>query len=86
MDHPIYRVPAGTRPSTCRGKDCGARIYWIEVGERKVPADCDRQYGGSQPSEAADPKQQDMFSSAVEPRDGHGIHHRRVCPNAEDFD
>ena len=84
--HPIYAVPAGTKPSTCRGSSCGARIYWITVGERKIPADCDSRHGGTAPSEAADPAQESLFGGTTAIHDGAGIHHRRVCPNAEDFD
>jgi hypothetical protein len=35
-----FRVPAGTRESTCRG--CDASIYWIvNANDKKVPIDCD---------------------------------------------
>ena len=28
-----YVVDAGTKPSTCRGKNCMATIYWTDTAE-----------------------------------------------------
>lgn len=84
--HRLYLVPAGTKPSTCRGASCGARIYWTRHNGRPIPADCAPEHGGSSPSERADRAQADMFGQPTQIHDGEGIHHRLVCPNAEDFD
>ena len=48
-----YDVPAGTRPSQCRGESCKATIYWIITPKgRKCPVDCEVD-GGNAPSESA---------------------------------
>lgn len=69
----MIRIPKGTREAKCRGRDCGAPIYWVEVRDgrktRFVAVDTN-QAGGSEP---------DSFS------DGAGVAHSAYCPNAEDF-
>lgn len=86
----FYDVPAGTKGSPCRGKDCDTLIYWIKVGEgnakRRVPIDCDVD-GGWPPSDTNDAAQGDMLSTngAAEVFDGKGVNHFTTCPNANDF-
>lgn len=68
-------VPKGTSPSTCKGEDCGAMIYWVErqrMGKKgmvRVPVDCSVE-GGAEPD-------------SLQP--GKGVLHFRTCPNAGEF-
>lgn len=75
-DHPQWRdVPKGTPVSACKGKDCGAPIYWTEQprknkpGTSRIPVDCDVD-GGQSPDSL---------------QDGKGVSHFQTCPNAGDF-
>lgn len=72
----MIRIPRGTPPSKCKGRDCGATIYWVDAprtdrrtGTRRVAVDTD-QAGGSEPDSLSD---------------GSGVAHSTYCPNAEDF-
>lgn len=69
----MIRIPKGTPESVCKGRDCKAPIYWVEVRNgrqtRRVAVDT-AQAGGSDP---------DSFT------DGSGVAHSTFCPNAEDF-
>ena len=71
----FFEVPAGTRPSTCKG--CDAAIYWIKTASgANMPIDCDVE-GGQEPSAP------DVAPSFALP--GRGISHHATCPQAERF-
>jgi hypothetical protein len=77
MNYRMYPVPKGTRQTTCKGRDCHAPIYWIEIqrtgrktGITRMPIDC-----------AALPECSEPDSLSA----GRGINHFEVCPNADDF-
>jgi hypothetical protein len=83
----MYVVPAGTKPTYCRGQRCGKRIYFIRSAEsgRIVPINCDVE-GGKRPSEAKDRGQLDMLvggEAAV--HDGWGVSHFTDCVDVETF-
>lgn len=65
----FYDVPAGTRPSECRGKTCRAPIYWIKNGEKSLPVDCDVD-GGYEPTD------RDV---------GSGVSHFTTCEDVRQF-
>lgn len=71
----MIEVPRDTQPSTCRGRDCGVEVYWVDrprvghPGKQRVPVDCNEK-GGFAP---------DSLSA------GRGVDHRDVCVNARDF-
>lgn len=78
---PMFTVPAGTKPTTCRR--CRMRVYWITVAGRPRLIDCSV-IGGSEPSEAVDPRQQGLFGES-EVRDGKGVSHWDDCaPDGSD--
>lgn len=83
----FYDVPAGTRPTTCRGPQCQARMYWITTpyGSR-VPVDCDVD-GGRRPSETAHRDQADLFAAGgvAEVHDGRGVSHFTTCCDVDLF-
>jgi len=72
-------VPAGSSSSTCRGKGCGALIFWVErpgkskpgvpVKTVRVPVDCSV-HGGRAPTADVN---------------GKGINHFQSCPAANRF-
>lgn len=87
----FYTVPAGTRPSKCKGAamggTCTATIYFITNPNtgRPMPVSCDVE-GGVRPSESADASQLDMLAGGVaDVRDGRGVSHFTDCPDADDF-
>ena len=72
-------VPAGTRASQCRGRDCRAVIYWIERESRSrakpekivhIPVDCEHTEQCVAPTDVVD---------------GIGVNHFQTCPNANRF-
>ncbi len=82
---PMYDVPAGTRPSQCRGSNCNATIYWItRPNGKKMPVDCEVE-GGWKPSESPDPDQGDLLGEPNVPRDGRGVSHFQTCVDAGRF-
>lgn len=87
MANPVwYEVPAGSKPTQCRGEDCKAEMYWVRVGGRAIPVDCDVE-GGNEPSETSDETQGDLLTgSGLAPvYAGRGVNHFTTCPNANDF-
>lgn len=86
MPERFYTVPAGTRPSQCRGPSCRAVIYWIENPEtgRQIPIDCDVD-GGDAPSETNDPRQLSLLGGSAFVHDGCGVSHFRTCADADQF-
>jgi hypothetical protein len=67
---PFFVVPAGTRASECRSRNCRAEVYWIVTdNNRRMPVDCDVP-GGSEPT-------------AREP--GQGVSHFATCADADNF-
>jgi hypothetical protein len=85
-----HDIPAGTRPSTCNGKQkggvCEATIYWITSKRgRPLPVDCAID-GGLPPSAAIDPHQLSMLEDGETPHDGRGVSHFQTCPDARRFD
>lgn len=66
----FYEIPAGAKPTGCRGKDCTISVYWGKTpAGRPIPLSCERE--GSQ------------HPTAVAP--GRGVSHHIDCPNADDF-
>lgn len=72
----MIRIPKNTPEAKCKGRDCGAPIYWVSAprndgrpGSRMVAVDTN-QSGGSEPDSLSD---------------GSGVAHSTYCPNAEDF-
>lgn len=80
----VYRVPAGTRPFTCKGPNCGKAFYWVKGPNGIVPVDCTAE-GGVAPSEAKDRRQADLFQPEVDVHDGKGVNHFLTCPDATLF-
>lgn len=83
----FFTVPAGTKPSICRGAQCQKRMYWITnpATGRMVPIDCDVE-GGQAPSEhAKDPTQESLFGEKVEHHDGRGVSHFTTCVDVDQF-
>lgn len=82
-----YTVPAGARPSHCRGTSCNALIWWATnpATGRAVPIDCDVE-GGKRPSESKDAGQLDMLSGGeAAVYDGRGVSHFTTCNDADQF-
>ena len=79
-------VPAGTKPTECRGPTCGAVIYFITHPKtgRPHPVDCDVD-GGEAPSAHKDSRQLGMFDDIGPPRDGRGVTHFTTCLDAAAF-
>ena len=85
-----YVIPAGTRPSRCKGAamggSCSALVYWITDPHgqwRIVDADVE---GGKRPSESKDVGQLDMLSGGeAAVYDGSGVDHHATCPDVELF-
>jgi hypothetical protein len=81
-------VPAGTRPTECRGRTCRALIYWIEHPRtgKPHPVDCDVP-GGEEPSRHSfSTEQGNVFSGEFEKaHDGRGLSHFASCPDAKAF-
>lgn len=65
----FYEVPAGTRPSECRGQNCKAEIYWIKNGEKSLPIDCDVDGGWEPTAREA----------------GNGVSHFTTCEDVRQF-
>lgn len=85
MNARFITVPAGTKPTTCRGPNCHATMYWARDGGRAIPVDCDVE-GGKRPSESAERGQLDAFSQTEAPvYDGKGVSHFATCPDADRF-
>lgn len=81
----IYSVPPGTKPTRCKGPNCGKLVYWIRTPNgRPLLVDCDVE-GGTRPSEARDPKQLSLLSATTDVREGFGVSHFTNCPDAERF-
>lgn len=83
----MIKVPAGTRPSYCRGPKCGKRIYFAHNPEtgRLTPIDCDVD-GGKRPSEQKQRGQLDMLvGGEAEVYDGKGCSHFLTCSDVEMF-
>lgn len=85
----FFDVPAGTKPTMCRGSTCGRLFYyWVRgINGVAIPVDCNVP-GGLKPSEHAnDPSQQSLFGEAPAERhhDGKGVRHHTVCPDVEEF-
>lgn len=81
-------VPAGTRPSVCRGPTCGATMFWVSIRNRAVPVHCDVEGGVRPSSRVIDPLQGGLFASSEGPEashDGRGVNHFEDCPDAEHF-
>jgi hypothetical protein len=80
-------VPAGTRPTHCRGQSCNALIYFVvnpKTG-RPTPVDCDVE-GGKRPSESKELGQLDMLTGGeAEVYDGRGCSHFLTCSDADQF-
>lgn len=79
-DAELIAVPAGTKPSRCRGPNCGATIYYVERPKMRkgqpvpgqtsrIPVHCDVP-GGSSPDDLSP---------------GAGINHFQDCPDAGAF-
>lgn len=86
----MYRIPAGTKASKCKGRilggTCEALVYWIDDqnGQRRI-IDADAP-GAKRPSEAKEEGQIDVFTNASAPVfDGRGIDHHATCPDVELF-
>lgn len=67
-----YEIPAGTKPSECRGHGCGAAIYFIP--SRKTP-------GKSIPISV----EPDGAFGPTQTEPGRGISHFQDCPAVGDF-
>jgi hypothetical protein len=81
----FYAVPAGTRPTTCKGQTCGKRCYWIRTPTgRPLLIDCDVE-GGAHPSASTDTSQTDLLDGATAVHDGRGVSHFQACVNADRF-
>ncbi len=82
----FYTVPAGTRPSTCRGPRCGAPMFWVRDAGRAVPVDC-AVPGGRAPSESKHRDQADLFAPGglADVHDGRGVSHFTTCPDVGMF-
>jgi hypothetical protein len=83
----FYVVPAGTRPTRCRGSSCNALIYFVAnpATGRMTPVDCDVE-GGKRPSESKEKGQLDMLSGGeAAVYDGKGVSHFQTCADAEQF-
>lgn len=80
----MYRVPAGTKPSICRGSTCNRQFYWIRTAKGPKPISCDVE-GGRKPSEAKDVGQLDLMGGEAEVHEGFGVLHHTVCPDVGEF-
>ena len=81
----LYKVPPGTKATTCKGPNCRKRVYWIRTERGKaLLIDCDVE-GGQHPSEASDASQLDILSGATTVREGFGVSHFTSCIDAERF-
>ena len=79
-------IPAGTRPSICRGLTCRQRIYFVENPKtgRMQPVDASVP-GGIEPSPKRDPSQLSLLDAPMEERDGRGLSHFATCLDVDQF-
>lgn len=66
----FFQVPAGTKATQCRGPNCKATIYFVELGSgKRMPIDCDVD-GGAEPTARSG---------------GQGVSHYGNCPDRDQF-
>lgn len=80
----FYSIPAGTKPSICRGSTCNRQFFWIRTNKGPKPISCDVE-GGKKPSEAKDVGQLDLMGGEAEVYEGRGVLHHTVCPDVGEF-
>jgi len=84
----FFDVPAGTRPTLCKGSTCGRAFYWIRDAKGfAIPVDCDVPGGVKPSAHVNDPRQQSLFgeTKAEKHHNGRGVRHHTVCPDVEEF-
>lgn len=78
MSEDLIPVPAGARPSRCRGENCGRTIYYVERPKMRkgqpvpgqtarIPVDCDVP-GGSSPDSLSEGRGVNHFTNCVDAR------------------
>jgi hypothetical protein len=83
----FFDVPAGTKPTMCRGSTCGRLFYWVRVDGQAIPVDVNVPDGLKPSEHANDPTQQNLFATPAAERhhDGRGVRHHTCCPDVDEF-